>query len=36
MKKRIRIAQIGVRHEHANGKMATLRTMPDDILVMRI
>lgn len=36
MKKRIRIAQIGVRHEHANGKMATLRTMPDDFEIVGV
>ncbi len=26
---KIRIAQIGIRHEHADGKMATMRSMPD-------
>lgn len=36
MKKRIKIAQIGVRHEHANGKMATLRTMPDEFEIVGI
>ncbi len=36
MKKRIKIAQIGVRHEHADGKMATLRTMPDEFEIVGI
>ena len=36
MKKRIKIAQIGVRHEHANGKMATMRTMPDEFEIVGV
>lgn len=36
MKKRIRIAQIGVRHEHADGKMMTLRTMPDEFEIVGV
>ena len=29
MKKRIRIAQIGVCHEHASGKINTLKRLPE-------
>ena len=36
MKKRIRIAQIGVRHEHAEGKMATMRTMPEEFEIVGV
>ena len=36
MKKRLKIAQIGVRHEHAEGKMATMRTMPDEFEIVGV
>lgn len=36
MKKRIKIAQIGICHEHASGKMVSLRRLPDDFEIVGV
>ena len=36
MKRKIRVVQFGVSHEHANGKLATLRSLPDEFEIVGV